>query len=200
MKKYIAIFSMLGLVLSVSFALAAGGNDVNFEDVDDSNAVFSFERSRELKVEQDAKAFLTNETNIHVVSGANVVAAGDDCDACQVDSGDSELTYDETSDVNGLVVAYTSDEGSEAENELDGTDLDDSNLVMELEDEEEEEIEADSEIYEDNTFNADVVSGSNVMAAGGDIGEDLNSTNNSGNATATVIRTLYRGFVQITRL
>lgn len=201
MKKYIAIFTVLALALSVSTA-AFAGTDLMLRDLDDTFIYTSRANTNTFGVHQDAFAMIHSDLDVTVNSGGNSLWAGGDLDAGSVDSGDSNLNYTENSAVNDLVVAFSGcgcDDSSEIK--VDADDVDDTFIGVDDTNTNNEIITSETKLIEhsDDNFTANT-GGNSAGSFFGDTGEDSPVTVDSGNATATIIRGILRNTVQIERL
>lgn len=199
MKKVIALLSIVSLVFGMSVALA--GNNATIIDWDDSNLVQTRNNTNTFQVNHNAFAKIESKLEVEVETGENTIVAGDDLDAGGIASGDAELNYQDQSDVNGLAVEYAACpcEGA-SENNLAGTDVDDSNAVQTDNNTNAEQINSQVYLEERSDEEFEAETGENAAVAGGDVGEDSPVTVSSGKATLNLLRGKLRNFVSVIRL
>jgi len=198
MKKYIAIFSVFTLAFAATAALA--GNRAALNNWDDSILTQSNSSSNLFRVNVQNYAKIDSNITMTSNTGGSTLVAGDDLKAGSIESGNADLNYSEVSDVNDSDVQYAGCGcGETANNDTDGTDVNDTIVTQTDTSEDSQAVDANSAL--DEQFNADFVAntGGSTGAAGGDLGENSPVTINSGDSNATVSRNYVRNFLSFIR-
>ncbi len=194
MKKIIAILSILALA-----ALVAGPSmaaRVSLTDANDTAIVNSDSVWGELKFDVENDAYYYKYTRNRSNSGKNSFIVSEDANDASIsfNTGDADATTSDNSDINITDIdteGIYENGGVLPENDVTGTDLDDTTVVNTNSTAVEEEYEVDNYLDEYREVDQAVNTGENAGFVGGDF-DDSSFTGVTGRSSSNILEELVR--------